>query len=313
MNATEAHPNRARQGTRRPRWLWPTLTIPGALWLTVLFLLPFYVALAIAGGTLNPLFLTAVPVWNPLDWQSGYVRQVLADLFGPHAYLGATVLRTLVYVAIASAICLLIAYPVAYYVARQAGRRKGLYLVALVAPFWVSYMMRMLAWQNLLQVGGLVNHALMLAHLITQPVNWLSGMPVTVVLGLVYGYVPYLIIVLYAGLDRIDTSLLEAARDLGLGRTRTFLHVTLPLSRQVIYAGALITALPMAGDFYTNTMLSGVPTTTMIGNIISDSFSTPGEGGEGAVLVLFLLIVMLAPMIWYVRNSSRTAAEGDVL
>jgi ABC-type spermidine/putrescine transport system permease subunit I len=119
-------------------------------------------------------------------------------------------------------------------------------------------------------------------------------MPVTVVLGLVYGYVPYLIIVLYAGLDRIDPALLEAARDLGLGRARTFLHVTLPLSRQVIYAGALITALPMA-------------------NVISDSFSAPGQGGDGAVLVLFLLVVMLAPMIWYVRSSSRAAAGGDVL
>jgi len=302
----------ARPGPRHPRWLWPSLAVPGAAWLTALFLLPFYVVLAVAGGTVNPLFLNAVPIWDPLRWQSGYVTQVWSDLFGANAFLGPTVVRTFLYVAIASSLCLLIAYPVAYFVARQAGQRKGLYLVAVVAPFWVSYMMRMLAWQNLLQGNGLVNHALILAHLITQPVNWLSGMPVTVVLGLVYGYVPYVIVVLFAGLDRIDGSLLEAARDLGLGRTRTFLYVTLPLSRQVIYAGALITALPMAGDFYTNTMLSGVPTTTMIGNVISDSLSTPGQGGEGAVLVLFLLIVMLPPMIWYVRSSSRAAA-GDVL
>jgi len=308
----EAGRRQAGPGTRQPRWLWPTLAVPGAGWLTVLFLLPFYVVLAVAGGTVNPLFLNAVPIWNPLDWQSGYVRQVFSDLFGASAFLGPSVLRTLLYDALASTACLLIAYPVAYFVARQAGRRKGLYLVAVVAPFWVSYMMRMLAWQNLLQGNGLVNHALTVAHLITQPVNWLSGMPVTVILGLVYGYVPYVIVVLYAGLDRIDGSLLEAARDLGLGRTRTFLHVTLPLSRQVIYAGALITALPMAGDFYTNTMLSGVPTTNMIGNVISSSLSTPGQGGEGAVLVLFLLIVMLAPMIWYVRSTSR-AESGDVL
>jgi ABC-type spermidine/putrescine transport system permease subunit I len=307
-----AERSRPRPVPRHPRWLWPSLAVPGAAWLAGLFLLPFYVVLAVAGGTVNPLFLNAVPIWNPLDWQSGYFTQVWNDLFGASAFLGPTVVRTFLYVAIASTVCLLIAYPVAYFVARQAAQRKGLYLVAVVAPFWVSYMMRMLAWQNLLQGNGLVNHALTLAHLITQPVNWLSGMPVTVVLGLVYGYVPYVIVVLFAGLDRIDSSLLEAARDLGLGRTRTFLHVTLPLSRQVIYAGALITALPMAGDFYTNTMLSGVPTTTMVGNVISDSLSTPGQGGEGAVLVLFLLVVMLAPMIWYVRGSSRATA-GDVL
>jgi ABC-type spermidine/putrescine transport system permease subunit I len=309
---TEAGLTQAGPGTRQPRWLWPLLAVPGAVWLAVLFLLPFYVALAVAGGTVNPLFLNAVPIWNPAHWQSGYVRQVFTDLFGANAFLGPTVARTLLYVAVASALCLLIGYPVAYFLARQAGRRKGLYLVAVIAPFWVSYMMRMLAWQNLLQGNGLVNHALIVAHLITQPVNWLSGMPVTVIFGLVYGYVPYVIVVLYAGLDRIDGSLLEAARDLGLGRTRTFLHVTLPLSRQVVYAGALITALPMAGDFYTNTMLSGVPSTTMVGNVISNSLSTPGQGGEGAVLVLFLLIVMLAPMIWYVRGTSR-AGIGDVL
>ena len=309
---SETGPGKSRPLPRHPRWLWPSLAIPGAAWLTALFLLPFYVVLAVAGGTVSPLFLDAVPIWNPLRWQSGYVTQVWGDLFGAGAFLGPAFLRTFLYVAVASTACLLIAYPVAYFVARQAGKRKGLYLIAVVAPFWVSYMMRMLAWQNLLQGNGLVNHALSLAHLITQPVNWLSGMPVTVVLGLVYGYVPYVIVVLYAGLDRIDGALLEAARDLGLGRTRTFLHVTLPLSRQVIYAGALITALPMAGDFYTNTMLSGVPTTTMIGNVISGSQSTPGQGGEGAVLVLFLLLVMLAPMIWYVRGTSR-ASRGDLL
>jgi len=312
MLAADAGLSRSKTSARGPRWLWPSLAMPGALWLAVLFLLPFYVALAVAGGTVNPLFFSPEPVWNPLSWRSVYLGQVWSDLFGAHAYLGQTVLRTLAYVVIASAICLLIAYPVAYFVARQS-RHKGMYLVALVAPFWVSYMMRMLAWQNLLQNGGLVNHILTATRLITEPVSWLSGNPVTVVLGLVYGYVPYLIIVLYAGLDRIDQALLEAARDLGLGRIRTFLHVTLPLSRQVIYAGALITALPMAGDFYTNTMLSGVPTTTMIGNVISNSLSTPGQSGDGAVLVLFLLLALLAPMVWYVRSSSRAGTAGELL
>ena len=102
----------------------------------------------------------------------------------------------------------------------------------LIAPFWISYMMRMLAWIDLLSTGGYVNKAL--GWFGISPVNWLGGNAVTVVLGLVYGYIPYLIMVLYAGLDRIDPALLEAGRDLGLGRCRTFVHVTLPLSRQPI-------------------------------------------------------------------------------
>ena len=121
--------------------------------------------------------------------------------------------RTIVYTAIASALCLLIGYPAAYFTARFAGRRKGLFLVLLIAPFWISYMMRMLAWIDLLATHGYVNKVLGWVGI--SPVNWLGGNAVTVVLGLVYGYIPYLIMVLYAGLDRIDPSLLEAGRDLG--------------------------------------------------------------------------------------------------
>ena len=116
-------------------------------------------------------------------------------------------LRTVWYVAVASLISLVVAYPAAYFVARFAGRRKGLFLALLIAPFWISYMMRMLAWIDLLQTDGYLNRALVDLHLISQPVDWLGGKSTTVILGLVYGYIPYLILVLYAGLDRIDQRL----------------------------------------------------------------------------------------------------------
>ncbi len=148
-----------------------------------------------------------------------------------------------------------IAYPVAYFVSRYAGRRKALYLVLLIAPFWVSYMMRMLAWIDLLQQNGFLNTALSFFAL-PGDTDWLGGKSITVILGLVYGYIPYLILVLYAGLDRIDASLLDAARDLGLGRWRTFCRVTVPLSKPTIIAGAFITVLPMLGDYFTTQLLS---------------------------------------------------------
>jgi spermidine/putrescine transport system permease protein len=195
-------------------------------------------------------------------------------------------------------------------VARFAGRRKGVFLILLIAPFWISYMMRMLAWIDLLQTNGYLNKALSFLHLTSQPVNWLGGYSVTVILGLVYGYIPYLIIVLYAGLDRIDPALIEAGRDLGLSRARTFLRVTLPLSRQVILTGMLITVLPMLGDYYTNQLMSGAASTSMVGNLIDGQLGTPGLEAQGAVLSLLLLVVLLVPLIYYVVATNRSSREA---
>ncbi len=285
------------------------LAVPGIIWLAVLFIVPFYAVLAIAMGKLDQLFEAPVAVWNPLQWSSENVIDVWHDLFGSAAFAGPIVVRTIVYVAIASVLSLAIGYPAAYFVARFAGRRKGLFLVLLIAPFWISYMMRMLAWVDLLQTGGYVNKAL--GWFGVSPVNWLGGKPATVVLGLVYGYIPYLILVLYAGLDRIDPSLIEAGRDLGLGRIRTFVRVTLPMSRQPILTGLLITVLPMLGDYFTNQLLSGAASTSMIGNLIQGQLGTPGLQGQGAVLSIMLLLVLLIPMIYYVVATNRSSQAAS--
>src|SRR6266567_1508520 len=260
------------------------LAVPGVLWLLLLFIVPFYAVLAIAMGKLDRLFESPVAVWNPFEWSSSNVINVARDLAGSTSFAGPIVIRTVVYVAIAALLCLLIGYPAAYFVARFAGRRKGLFLILLIAPFWISYMMRMLAWVDLLQTDGYLNKALTFLHLAGQPVDWLGGLSATVILGLVYGYIPYLILVLYAGLDRIDPALIEAGRDLGLGRVRTFVHVTLPLSRQAILTGMLITVLPMLGEYFTNQLLSGTAGTAMIGNDIDGDLSTSAFQGQGAVL-----------------------------
>jgi spermidine/putrescine transport system permease protein len=264
--------------------------------------------IAIAAGYVNPVFGYPVAAWNPLNWSTANLSAAWQNLAGTGAFVGPIIVRTLIYVAAASLLSLLIAYPTAYFVARFAGRRKGLFLVLLIAPFWISYMMRMLAWVGLLQNDGYVNKALGLVGL--GPVNWLSGLPMTVILGLVYGYIPYLILVLFAGLDRIDPALIEAGRDLGLGRIRTFLRVTLPMSRQPILTGMLITVLPMLGDYYTNQLLSGTTGTTMLGNVINNQLSTPGLQGEGAVFSLFFLLALIIPMIYYVVRTNRTSREA---
>ena len=298
-----------RKQPREPhRLFWAALAAPGIIWLLVLFIVPFYAMIAIAAGYVNQVFGYPVAAWNPLNWSSVNLSAAWRDLVGTSAFVGPIAVRTLVYVAAASLLSLLIAYPTAYFVARFAGRRKGLFLVLLIAPFWISYMMRMLAWVGLLQNDGYVNKALGLVGL--GPVNWLSGLPMTVILGLVYGYIPYLILVLFAGLDRIDPALIEAGRDLGLGRMRTFLRVTLPMSRQPILTGMLITVLPMLGDYYTNQLLSGTTGTTMLGNVINNQLSTPGLQGEGAVFSLFFLLALIIPMIYYVVRTNRTSREA---
>ncbi|HTU94973.1 MAG TPA: ABC transporter permease [Solirubrobacteraceae bacterium] len=293
---------------KRNRRLWIGLAAPGAIWLLVLFVAPFYVMLSVAGGGINEFFQTVVPVWNPLHWSSFNFSAVWRDIVGAGAYLGPPALRTLLYTAIATAISLAVAYPVAYFVSRYAGERKGLFLVLLIAPFWVSYMMRMLAWIDLLQQGGFFNSALSFLGL-PGNTDWLGGKSVTVIMGLVYGYIPYLILVLYAYLDRIDQRLLEAARDLGLSKWRTFWSVLIPLSKPAIIAGCFITALPMVGDYFTNQLLSAAPGTTMLGNAIEGQLDAPGQTGQGAVLALMLLVVLLIPMVYYVISTARASRE----
>jgi ABC-type spermidine/putrescine transport system permease subunit I len=293
-----------------PRWFWPAFAAPGMAWLLVLFLLPFYVVLSIAFGAVDPLFRTPVPVWNPVQWNPFQFQLLYERVFGPGGFLGPAFLRTFAFVLAATATCLLVAYPVAYFVTRYAGRRKVLFLVLLLAPFWVSYMMRMLAWVNLLESDGLLNRALVGVGLLGDPYPWLAGQPVTVTLGLVYGYVPYMVLALFAGLDRVDQRLLEAARDLGASRRRTFLLVTLPLSRQAILAGLVVTALPMFGDYFTNDLLSGSPRTSMVGNLVNDAVSSPGQGGQAAALVLVLMALLIVPVLAYVRATARAAREA---
>jgi putrescine transport system permease protein len=293
---------------RYPRWFWATFGAPGLIWVAVFFVVPVYTILAIAMGRPDPIFLDPNPTWNPLEWDVSAFETVFSQ-FGPGETFYVVFVRTFAYVAIALVLSLAIGYPVAYFIARHGGRWKTLLLIGLVAPFWISYLMRMLAWVNLLQDDGYVNRALMWVHVIDEPRAWLDGRASTVVLGLVYGYVPFLILPLYAALDQIDKSLLEAARDLGAGRVQTFRRVTLPLSKPGILAGGVIIALPMFGDYYTPDLLSGSPRTNMIGNQITLFILGGTQRQIGAALVIVLMLVLLVFMFYYLVSTTRAAKE----
>ena len=133
----------------RKNAFWVALAAPGIVWLLVLFIVPVYAVLAIGMGKLDQLIESPVAVWNPVNWSSSNVINAFHDLVGSTSFAGPIIGRTALYVAVASVLCLVIGYPAAYFVARFAGRRKGLFLLLLIAPFWISYMMRMLAWIDL--------------------------------------------------------------------------------------------------------------------------------------------------------------------
>jgi putrescine transport system permease protein len=298
------------------RWLWRVLAIPGVAWLSVFFLVAMYAVLCVALGNQNTLN-QPIPYWNPLDWNVGYLLETLRNI-GHNGPFLKVFLRTVGYVAVAMALSLAIGYPVAYYAARHAGRWRGMVLLLLVLPFWINYLMRMLAWINLLSPNGWgtrflhdfgIEGLFEKLGLLSADGGWLDGQATSVVIALVYGYIPYLILPLYAALDRIDQRHIEAARDLGASPLAAFRRVTLPLSIPGILAGTVLIALPMFGDYYTQDLISASPRTNMIGNQI-DQFARQGsQKTVGAVLTMLLALVLLVMMFYYLRTTRRADLE----
>jgi spermidine/putrescine transport system permease protein len=291
-----------------PRGFWAAMALPGVAWIAALFLVPFFAIVATGAGRIDPAFGNAVPEWNPLYWQPDNFLWVFQD---PNGIVGPVFVRTIGYVVTAVASCLLLGYPVAYYMSRLTGRTRNIFLILMVLPFWVSYLMRILAWVNLLQNDGLVNRILTLTRFL-EPQEWLSGHASTVVFGLIYGYIPFFILPLYASLERIDKNLVNAALDLGASPASAFTRVTLPLSKQGILAGVVIIMLPMFGDFFTADLL-GTSKNAMVGSLVNLYLTTFTQGasqGRGAALVIVLTLVVSVATIYYLINTARAARES---
>jgi ABC-type spermidine/putrescine transport system permease subunit I len=295
---------------------WGALALPGLAWLSAFFLVAFYAIVCVGFGNVTTLY-EPLPHWNPLDWNVGYIWAAIKGVV-PGGQTWDDVVRTVAYITVAVLLSLAIGYPVAWYAARHAGRWRGPLLVCLVLPFWISFLMRMFAWTNLLDSGGYAArglHALSIDSLfgslgLLSGSDWMAGQHVTVVLGLVYGYVPYLILPLYATLDRIDSRLIEAARDLGASPAGAFWRVVLPLSRTGTLAGIVIIALPMFGDYYTADLLSGSPRTSMLGNVINTSLQGGPNKPLGSALTLVMSAFLLVLMLYYLRSLRADQREA---
>ena len=291
-----------------PRGFWALMTVPGVVFIIVLFLVPFFAIVATGAGGIDPDFGNAIPEWNPIYWQPDNFLWVFRD---PNGIVFPVFARTIGYVVAAVVSCALVGYPVAYYMSRITGRVRNIFLVLMVLPFWVSYLMRILAWVNLLQDDGLVNKVLSLTGFL-KPQEWLSGRASTVVFGLIYGYMPFFILPLYASLERIDKDLVKAALDLGASPPAAFVRVTLPLSEQGILAGTVIIMLPMFGDFFTASLL-GTSRNAMVGSLVNLYLTTFTQGasqGRGAALVIVLTLLVSVLTVYYLVATARGAREA---
>jgi spermidine/putrescine transport system permease protein len=217
--------------------------------------------------------------------------------------------RSLWVAALTTILCLLIAYPIAYYIARVApARRRNLLLALVVVPFWTSFLIRTYAWMFILSNEGALNTVLLQLGLIDQPLDILYS-PLAVMIGLVYGELPFMILPLYASLEKLDGALLEASADLGAAPAATFFRVTVPLSMPGIVAGVVLVFIPSVGQFIVSDLLGGSQT-MLIGNAIQNQFSEARNRPFGAALAIELMAMVMALLIAYALYARRKGMEA---
>jgi len=284
---------------------WAVLA-PPYLWLGLFFLVPFLIVLKIslAEQTIGIPPYTPLLVRDASGWhlQAGLANYLflLGDSLYARAYLNA-----IKYAAIATSGCLLLGYPMAYAVARAPETWRARLLLLIILPFWTSYLIRVYAWIGLLKGNGIVNNALIALGLIHDPLPLLNN-SFSVILGLIYSYLPYMVLPLYAALEKLDPILLEAASDLGARPARAFWRVTLPLSLPGVAAGALLVAIPMVGEFVIPELLGG-PGNLMIGKVLWDEFFTNRDWPVASAVAVAMLAFLVLPMAWVRRLVAREA------
>jgi spermidine/putrescine transport system permease protein len=291
QGSTRGSAPRSAQRTR----LWGVLLALPTAWMVAFFVSSMVIVLLLSfGRTTNdgfPVFATNTENYRAL-WNDVYL-----ELF----------LRSLLYAVATVVVSLLIAYPVAYAIALHGGRYKNALIAAIVVPFFASYLIRMYAWKALLSDDGLVNSGLREVGL-SGGVTFLNT-SYAVVGGLVYGYVVFMILPIYASLERLDVSLIEAGKDLYHGPVRTFFSVTLPATRAGLYGGVLLVFLPALGDFVSAQLLGGA-STYMMGNLVQQQFMEGQNWPLGSALTVGLMVALTVLMVAYLRATSTRAREA---
>jgi putrescine transport system permease protein len=305
------------RGRRRTDWRQKLVILIPALWLTVLFVVPCLIVLKIS---LSQTVIAQPPYTPVLDlaegWQgvkdfvSGLALESYKILVSDAIYI-RSYLRSLAIAALSTSILLLIGYPIAYGIARSPRRVQPVLVMAVFLPFLTAFLIRIYAWVNILQREGLLNDALIALGILKAPVVWLAT-DTAVIIGIVYSYLPFMVLPLYASLEKMDDTLLEAAADLGCPRWKAFWLVTLPLSASGAAAGALLCFIPIAGEFVIPDLLGGSHA-LMIGQTLWTEFFQNKDWPVASAVAIALLVILLAPILVYQRLQMRDPGDdlGD--
>jgi spermidine/putrescine transport system permease protein len=277
---------------------WDRFLLPGGVWLVALFAIPCVLVLALSFGFVDDL------------GRAVYSTKLnnYGDAFDP-IYI-PVLLRSVLFAGITTALCLAIGYPVAYYIARYGGRYRNALVALLVLPFFVNYLVRTYAWVALLADEGLINNGLKDLGVIDDPIRMINT-PFAVIGGLTYGYLVFMILPVYGSIERLDRSVIEAGKDLYGTPLQTFIHVTLPQTKQGILAGSVLVFLPSVGDFVSAQLLGG-PDTYMIGNLIQDQFFAANNWPFGAALTVVMMLFLAVWMVGYLRSAARDARGAAI-
>nr|WP_295784689.1 ABC transporter permease subunit [Rhodoferax sp.] len=277
------------------------------VFLLLVFLLPFLVVFKISLSEMEGVAFNDVVTWSEgmvhfhikFDNYIGLVQDAL--------YI-QTYLSSLMFAAVTTVICLLLAYPFAYFLARSPADKRPALLMLVMLPFWTSFLLRVYAWKMLLADAGVFNNLAIAAGLIDEPLKMMNT-PFSMVLGMVYTYLPFMILPLYANLVKMDLRLLEAALDLGATPWQAFWRITVPLSRSGIIAGSMLVFIPCVGEFVIPELLGG-PQTLMIGRVLWDEFFSNNDWPMAATVAVVMVLLIIVPVALFSKSRAEGRAEG---
>lgn len=282
---------------KRTRGLLAGLLVsPTIIYLAVFFFAPFVIVILYAFGMID--ILRQFHLEPTVEYFSEFFDSVAPSVFG----------RSLLMAFATTVACVLLGYPMSYYIAVKSGRQKETLMLLVIIPFWVSFLLRTYALMTILDVNGIVNVALLSLGLISQPLSLMYNAQ-AVLLGMIYNYLPFMILPLYASMEKLDKSLLEAAGSLGAGPARSFLHVTLPMTRSGIGAGSILVFVPAVGEFIIPQLLGGTES-FMIGNLIWTLFLKARNlwfGSATSIILIALVVLMVALYMKYVTKGEEMA------
>ena len=281
------------------------------LWLVLFFLVPFAIVFKIsfsdpivAQPPFTPLFDQSQ---NFLNWFQGSLNNYLF-LLEDNLYW-VSYLRSIKVAFISTIFCLLLGYPMAYYIAQSAPTKRNVLLMLIILPFWTSFLLRVYAWMGILSTNGIINSMFLWTGIIDEPIQMLYT-NFAVYLGIVYTYLPFMILPLYANLERLDLNLHDAAADLGGKPLQVFRDITLPVSLPGIIAGSLLVFIPAMGEFVIPALLGGLDS-LMIGRTLYDEFFVTRDWPLASAVATILLLILVLPMVFFQRTQAKSVEENS--